>query len=165
MNSNFLYHGSGVVDLKEILPKRTLSKDKYIGDFVFATRSKLLAIMYTAVKGHYSIMNTKGKSPYIVICAEPSEYKAKDIKPVAIYKVPAESFTQSPQKELSEYELVSTIAVNTVSSEVYESSLEAFSKNRIDVYFVNKELFDKIVKAGDSGSENILKTVAKYRQD
>src|SRR4051812_29088282 len=72
-----LYHASTNSELTVLEPQRTLSKDKYIGDFVFATKDKLLAVMYLIPKGYGSIMDTKSKPPKILICANESEIKSK----------------------------------------------------------------------------------------
>lgn len=160
----YLYHGSSRSDLKVIYPKKTLSKDKYIGDFVFASHDKILAIMYMTVKGFYSLMSTDTTPPYIVICADENEYKQKD-REVSIYNLPSDSFEESPQEELKEYEFVSHQQVVPESFETYPNALTAFNQNNIDVYFVNKQVFDQIVEAGDKDRDKYLKSVAKYNQN
>lgn len=161
---DFLYHGSSQSGLKTIYPKKTLSKDKYIGDFVFASHNKTLAIMYMTVKGYYSLMSPSTSPPYIVICADENEYIEKD-REVSIYKLPSGDFEVTPQTELKEHEFVSRQSVTPDSFETYPNALTAFSHNNIDVYFVNKTTFDQIVEAGDKGRDKYLKTVAKYTQN
>lgn len=157
----FLYHGSSKSGLKVIHPKKTLSKDKYIGDFLFASHNKILAIMYTTVKGYYSLMSTNTSPLYIVICADKNEYIQKD-REVSIYKFLSDSFENTPQSELKDYEFVSHNPVSAVSSETYSNALTAFRENGIDVYFVDKHTFDLIVDAGDKGRDKYLKSIAKY---
>lgn len=160
----YLYHGSGQSGLKIIYPKKTLSKDEYIGDFVFASHNKTLAIMYMTVKGYYSLMSTDTTPAYIVICSDEKEYKKKDGE-VSIYKLPSGSFETTPQEELKEYEFVSRQPVTPESFETYPNALTAFSQNNIDVYFVSKPVFDQIVKAGNKDRDKYLKSVAKYTQN
>jgi hypothetical protein len=92
-------------------PKRTLSKDKYIGDFVFATQNKVLAIMYLTTRGFATLMNSNSRNPNIVICADKDDYLKRD-SGGAIYELPSALFIESPQKELSDYELVSKGQLN-----------------------------------------------------
>lgn len=161
----YLYHGSSQSGLKILHPKKTLSKDQYIGDFVFASHNKTLAIMYMTVKGYYSLMSTGTTPPYIVICANEKEYKEKDDSAVSIYKLSSNSFEATPQEELKEYEFVSRKPVVPESFETYPNALTAFSQNNIDIYFVNKQVFDQIVVAGDKDRHKYLKSVAKYNQN
>lgn len=160
----YLYHGSSQADLTTILPKKTLSKDKYIGDFVFASHNKTLAIMYTTAKGFYSLMSTDTIPAYIVICADQNEYIKKD-KEVSIYKLPSVGFEETPQVELKDYEFVSSNEAIPESCQTYPNALAAFSKNNIDVYFVDKDNFDQIVAARGEDRTKYLKSVAKYTQN
>ncbi len=65
-----LYHASPIKNLKLIKPQKTISHNKYIGDFVFATKYKKLALMYMLPKGFPILMNAQSKNPYVVICAD-----------------------------------------------------------------------------------------------
>lgn len=162
----YLYHGSSQSGLKVIHPKRALSKDEYIGGFVFASHNKTLAIMYTTAKGFYSLMSADSSPAYIVICADENEYKYKqNDKEVSIYTLPSDSFEESPQEELQEYEFVSRQSVVPESFEIYPNALTAFSQNNIDVYFVNKQVFDQIIAARGEDRAEYLKSVAKYTQN
>lgn len=139
-----LYHGSPKNDLKQLTPQKTLSLDKYIGDFVFATKNKVLAIMYLANKGVATLMNAESESPYIVICAEANEYIKNDIGG-ALYKVSSKTFKKTPQAGLENYEVVSEEAVETETESVYSTSLEAFKNNKIAVYFVDQKTLDELI--------------------
>lgn len=59
-----LYHASSDTNLTIIVPKRTISKDIYIGDFVFATQDKRLVAMYLVAKGNATIMDIKPSNLY-----------------------------------------------------------------------------------------------------
>lgn len=144
----YLYHASPKKNLTEIRPKKTLSRDVYIGDFVFATSDVRLAAMYLATKGNAILLNVKTKIPTIVICNDPTDYLQND-KGGAIYKVPAKTFKKSPQEGLEDSEMVSSVAVAPLEKRVYTSSLDAMKKMGITVYFVNKEVFNIIVEAKD----------------
>lgn len=62
-----LYHASNIKDLDVITPQPTKSNNVLIGDFVFATENKLLAIMYLANKGIAVMMNPEKDNPTIII--------------------------------------------------------------------------------------------------
>lgn len=138
------YHASMNKDLGVINPKRTLSKDHYIGDYVFATADRTLAIMYLTTRGYATLMNPHDKQPNVVICAKQAEYQASDTGG-AIYELPADSFIESPQKELSDYELVSKVPVKPLTKDLYDMSLRALKENGIIVRFVDKDTFNNLI--------------------
>ena len=154
-----LYHASPHKDLKTIQPKRTLSRDVYIGDYVFATSDIRLAAMYLATKGTAILLNVDYEVPRVVICSEANDYIAND-KGGAIYTVPATSFTNTPQKGLEKSELVSKVAVKPIDKKLYERSLDAMKEANIAVYFVNPEKFNKLVDAKDESA--ILSSLTPY---
>lgn len=139
-----LYHASQQKDLKLLRPQRTLSHDKYIGDFIFATANKKLAIMYLAPKGFATLMNSDEKNANIVICAEQEEFFKQD-KGGAIYKLSSKDFIESPQKELSTYEMASRCSVKPKDKEVFDSTLGALISSGIEVRFTTKVAFDRLI--------------------
>ena len=134
----FLYHASPKKHLTEIQTKRTLSRDLYIGDFVFATSDVRLAAMYLATKGNAILVNVKTKKPTIVICNNAKDYLLND-KGGAIYRVPGNTFIKSPQEGLEDSEMVSEVGVTPIDTQVYLSSLDAMKEMGITIYFVNEK--------------------------
>ncbi|MCL5113300.1 MAG: hypothetical protein M1554_02350, partial [Patescibacteria group bacterium] len=114
-----LYHASPIKNLKLIKPQRTISHNKYIGDFVFATKYRKLALMYMLPKGFPILMNVKSKNPYIVICANVEKILQSD-KGGALYILPDNLFHQTPQKGLNEYEMVSKDSIIPLGEEDYD---------------------------------------------
>jgi hypothetical protein len=139
-----LFHASTNKDMDKIKPTRTLSKDRYIGNYIFATSDRILATMYLVTRGNATLMNSKAEPPYVVICADEAEYLKND-KGGAIYELPSETFTVTPQKELSEYELVSRQSVNPLTKITYEKSLDAMLGAGITVRFVDQQTFDSLI--------------------
>lgn len=139
-----LYHGSTVSNLTSLIPQRTLSKDIFIGNFVFATADKLLAVMYTAPKGYAVIMNSDYPKPYIIINARAISYVESDV-PVFIYKMSGMPFKLTPHLELEVHEFVSANEVRVDLVESHESSIEAYVKNGITIYFVDDDTFKKVI--------------------
>jgi hypothetical protein len=154
-----LYHASPSKNLTVIQPQRTLSRDKYIGDYVFATSDLKLAAMYLATKGKGTLMDYTSKEPAIVICSDEREYVRND-KGGAIYIVPADSFKKSPQEGLEESEVVSKVPVTPLDKKVYEHSLDAMHELGITVYFADQKTFDALVKARDE--KKLLKKLRPY---
>jgi len=143
---HILYHASTNRDLEVIEPKRTLSHNKYIGDYVFATADKILATMYLATRGFATLMSTQNTQSNIVICADPGIYQEGDVGG-AIYELSSLSFTESPQKDLNDYEFVSMQAVKPLSKVVFEKSLQAMSDAGIIIRFVDEQTFEHLLRS------------------
>ena len=156
-----LYHSSTNKDLELLEPQRTLSKDIYIGDYVFATSDKRLAAMYLATRGTPILLNTNVKNPQIIISANAKEYVKHDVGG-AIYSVPAEYFKKTPQTGLEDSERVSEITVHPSAKTVYESSIAAMREMGVTVYFVSQKQFDEIIRT--KNEDHIISKLAPYLQ-
>ena len=154
-----LYHASPYKDLQKIQPQRTLSKDMYIGDYVFATSDIKLAAMYLVTRGNATLMNTDAMLPFIVIRNNPKDYVANDMGG-AIYIVPDTTFKKSPQEGLEKSELVSSVAVTPIDKIIYRRSIDAMKEMGIVIYFVTKEIFDKLVLSKEESK--IFATLLRY---
>lgn len=139
-----LYHASQNKELILLEPKQTLSKDKCIGDYLFATSDKLLATMYLVTKGYGALFGSRDNPPHIVIGANKDEYMAND-KGGAIYELPVSSFIESPQVELSEYEMVSTKSVKFLKRTIFDNSLDAMHSAGVKIHFVDQKTFDNLI--------------------
>lgn len=155
-----LYHASPHTNLSVIKPKHTLSKDKYIGDYVFATADHRLATMYLATKGVATLMNTD-KGLWIAICCNEAKYLNQD-RGGAIYELPADTFSETPQRGLSDYELVSKAPVKPINKTINKKSLDAMLDLGINIYFVDALTFEKLV-ADKNKRPKILSTLHPYR--
>lgn len=140
-----LYHASANKNLEVLEPQRTLSKNKYIGDYVFATADRVLAVMYLIPKGYGSIMDSASKPPKILICADEVELRSKDTGG-AIYTLAGADFEESPQLELKAYERASKKPVTPLSKEVFDSVFEAWQKFGIVPKFIDQPTFDRLAK-------------------
>jgi len=157
---NLLYHASTNKNLTLIKPQKTLSKDRYIGDYVFATSDKKIAVMYLVTKGTPILMNVKSGAPRIIICAEPDEYIEHD-KGGAIYEVPSDNFMKTPQEGLEESELVCKVAVRPVSKKVFATSISALSDAQVEIYFVTQAQYESIIM--NKNEAEIISTLTPYR--
>lgn len=156
MNHKTVYHSSTRVDLKVINPKKTLSQDRHIGDYVFATEDKIYALMYLVPRGLVARMGKDIVPPRVVVCASQNIYKKLD-GPCALYELPASNFKSTPQEFLLGTELASKKPSIVLGKEIFNSSQLAFKKYGIRLYCVQDDVFNAINKSKDDGSE-ILKS-------
>lgn len=157
--ASFLYHASPDKSLAVIEPKRTLSKDKYIGDYVFATEDPRLAAMYLASKGTALLMNVKSSPFSIVINANEQDYLASD-KGGAVYKVPAATFEKTPQAGLEDSERISKVSTMPLEKKVYSSSIEAIQEAGVKIYFVDSKTFTNLLNNPDQ--DKIIASLKPY---
>lgn len=157
---DMLYHASPLKNLTLIHSKRTISRDVYIGDFVFATSDKRLSAMYLATKGIEILLDVDSDAPTIVICDKPDNYLKHD-KGGAIYVLPSDTFIKSPQLGLEKYELVSKTAVEPRGKVVYKYSLDAMKEVGVVIYFVGQKMFDNLVQA--KNEKSFLKKPSPYK--
>lgn len=155
-----LYHASPVKNLKILEPKRTISNDKYIGDFVFATRYRKLALMYMLPKGFPILMNIKSSKPYVVLCGNAEDILKKDTGG-ALYVLSTKSFSKTPQSGLSDYEMVSKKTVNPLNETDYKSTIKALASESIEIYFVDSNTFEKLIFNPEQDS--MVKTLIKFK--
>ncbi len=155
-----LYHASQITNLSKIVPQPTLSHDKYIGDYVFATANFKLALMYLVPKGIGILMNVKANKPNIVIASNVKILQSKD-RGGAIYILSDEKFEKSPQQEIGEYEMVCKSEVKPIDKILYKSVLNALTSNQIEVRFVSKSLFNELIN--NPKQDQIIKTIKPYQ--
>ena len=154
-----LYHASPIKNLKLIKPQRTISHNKYIGDFVFATKYRKLALMYMLPKGFPILMNVKSKNPYIVICANVEKILQSD-KGGALYILPDNLFHQTPQKGLNEYEMVSKDSIIPLGEEDYDYLIKELIRENVSIYFVDNDMFNKLIL--NPKQDTMVQSLDKY---
>ncbi len=154
-----LYHASPIKNLKLIKPQKTISHNKYIGDFVFATKYKKLALMYMLPKGFPILMNVKSKNPYVVICADVEKILKSD-EGGALYILSDNLFHQTPQKGLDEYEMVSKDSIIPLGEEDYDCVIKELIRENINIYFVDSDKFNKLIL--NPNQDALVRALDKY---
>ncbi len=154
-----LYHASQQKKLKVLSPQPTKSHNKYIGDYLFATKNFTLALMYLTPKG-ISILMEPNDDSNIIICSNEKSFTKID-KGGAIYSLPADKFMDSPQKDISDYEMVSTAKVEPIKVKIYDSVLVALMSAGIKVRFVNPSLFKDLI--GNPTQKELIATLPLYQ--
>lgn len=155
-----LYHASTRKNLTVLRPQRTLSHDKYIGDYVFATKSSLLAHMYLVPKGIAILMDSSEDHPNIVMCISESEFLKRD-HGGAVFELSSASFAPSPQQEINDYEMVSTIPVKPLKKTVYAKTRDALLALGIQIRFVDKDTFKKLIN--NPNQKKLVNTLEPYQ--
>lgn len=157
-----LFHASQQKNLSVIKPQPTKSLNKYIGDYVFASKNKLMALMYLVPVGLPTLMNPEKNHPTIVICDKEANFIKKD-RGGAIYELPEDSFFETPQKGLSLYEQVSNKPVKPSGKTIYSSSLEALISAGIKIIFVDDSKFKSLIN--NPKQREIIQSLKAYNRN
>ncbi len=138
-----LYHGS---PNKNIDILRPLSEENnYInGNYLFATKHKAYASIYTTHVKYMRCRSYDGKVIYVIFTMSESDYRLND-KGGCIYTIKdINAFTN-----LDLLESVSIKNVKYIEKHEYTSSLDA----GVNVYFIDEDTENKIIKSDDEGYE------------
>jgi hypothetical protein len=81
----------------------------------------------------------------------------------SIYKFSSDGFTSCPHKDIGENEWVSKDPVTPIEKTDFESALEAMIENGVQVFFVDKKTFNRIIH--DSDSIDIIKSLESENKD
>jgi hypothetical protein len=155
-----LYHASTFTKLRVIKPHQTLYKNgRPMGKFVFASYNVKYAAMYLVRNGNYTLMNAKGKKPYIIIRANQKHYLEND-QPGAIYTLSDKTFIKTPQQGLEKTERVSNESVEVIDKRIFSSSIEGMIEMGITIYFVNRKTFKLLLDTKDD--KKILPQLTPY---
>jgi hypothetical protein len=104
-------------------------------------------------------MHPEIDNPTIVICADKDAYLKNDIGG-AVYELPSQEFVMSPQKGLSEYEMVSTGPIKPLKKYTYPKSTDAMLSVDIKVRFTDKQTFDSLL--GNPKQMYLVKRLESY---
>ena len=160
-SANRLYHASGTSGLRILSPQRTLSKNHYIGDYVFATDNKLMAAMYLVPNAvGIRLLGYEYEQPYLVVCSTIEAFVKLDTGG-SIYTVPQDSFHDTPQQELRGTEFVSEVSVVPIAEQRYDTARQALGDRGAKIYVLSEVSFDRVMKAGTDAWE-ILKELAPF---
>ncbi|HEU0051389.1 MAG TPA: hypothetical protein VFQ60_05040 [Patescibacteria group bacterium] len=154
-----LYLAAQTPGIRELLPKKGNYRDKNEGAVIFSTPDKALASAFL-VKGHGDHWMQIGYYrgiPVVVINADREEFIAKDTGGV-IYSVPSDTFDYDPDKGLREKEWTSREPVKPLAETRYPSALDTMIEHGVQVYFVDKQIFDEIKNSKNHGF-SILKNL------
>lgn len=162
----YLYHASSNKNIKVFEPKADSVRHPDEGPVVFATTSEKNASKFIVpCNDSWSNLGRFNGVNYALYCD-----KAKFIKEDkggAIYTFSSDNFYHETKFGGTSDEWVSKSSVTPVSKRIYESGLEAMLSLGVQVYFVDKKVFENIKNSNDHGysivsnlqSENMRKNI------
>jgi hypothetical protein len=152
-----LYHASQNREIEEFEPHKETYRDPNEGPVIFATPDKAYASCFLVPKAtdswcQKSIFTNPedGKSIYVMIISDKDRYIKSD-RCGAIYSLPNDTFETDLTKSMKSREWTSRETVKPNGKTEYESGLEAMLENKVQVYFTDRETFNKIRKSDDHG--------------
>lgn len=140
----FLYHASDNKNIDELEPRNEKVRDPKEGPVIFATPDLAFAsafLMKELDDGWSHKGNINGIS-YVVI--NDRELFNKLDKGGAVYKLSSDSFSCDYNKSMSGFEWTAKENVKPIDKTDYDSALEAMLNNGLQVYFIDKDTFNKI---------------------
>ncbi len=157
-----LFHASRNPYIEVFEPRAEKTRDKTEGPRVFGTPSRAMASVFLIEWDDSWVQaGIMDGEPYIIISDE-DRFRAADTGSV-IYSLPSETFENDPLKGLRELEWTSREPVIPTEKENITSALSDMLKQRVKVYFVTKELFEKILTAPNDG-EALVKSLVPYQE-
>lgn len=139
-----VYHASTNKNLSVLKPVANPNAPGQ-GKHVFATTRKDYAATYLLPHACGPMYVDTEHTPMAIFINNTLKTIQQLDKGGAIYTVSAQGFMQTPQQGLEDTEIVNPNTVPVISSEIYESALSAFKSLGIEVYLINKALYQEIV--------------------
>lgn len=161
-----LYHASSNRDIKVFEPRNESIRHPSEGPVVFATASKIEASKFL-VKTDDSWTNLGAfNSVHFMLCSDRKRFEEID-KGGTIYHLPSNSFIIDERFNKGTNEWTSRTSVVPIGRDDYESGLEAMINFGVQIFFVDREMFNRVQNSDDHGysiikslkSENMRKDV------
>ena len=139
----FLYHASSDPDILEFQPQN--ESPRYNGDvnLVFATPHPGIAAMFLAPKDIPIEISIYSDRYVTFISSTRKEYMLKD-KGGAIYSLPVDTFETDIKTGMGAIEWFSKVPVRPISKEIFQTSIDAMEKYKVDMYFVSNAILKQI---------------------
>lgn len=155
-----LYHGSQDINIEEFEPRSRSFRDPSEGPVVFATPDKAIATMFIVPSNDtWTHSGTFGGVRYFV-CSDRRKFEKLDTGGV-VYIIDSEGFEYDPNKGLGDKEWTCNKPVRPIGEEVVKSALDAMIDLKVQVFFVDKETFNKIDKSSDHGNQILRNSVSE----
>lgn len=158
----FLYHASANREIEKFEPRAKKIRDPEEGPVIFATPDLALATTFlvSEVNDNWTQIGKIDGTPYMVI--RDKKHFLRCDKGGSIYKFNNDGFTSHPHKGMGDDEWVSKNTVSPVEKINVQSALETMIENGVQVFFVDKDIFNKIKYSVDWS--NVLKTLESENQ-
>jgi len=146
----FLYHASQNPDIDILEPRAENIRDVNEGPVVFATPSLPYVAMFLVNSDDSWTTRGQFNSVYYTVISDKDRFLKED-KGGVIYTLPNDTFYCDLEKGMGRREWVSKKPVKPTRKKYYKSSLETMIGSGVQVYFVDKQTFQKIRQAEDHG--------------
>jgi len=153
MKPTDLYHASQNRNLQILEPRAESVRDESEGLVVFATPDKAEASKFLVPSNDEWTKKMRVGDVHIHIISDRDRYEEVD-KGGTIYKLSPETFEHDETRGTNT-EWTSRVAIKPIGREDYESGLQAQLDNGVQVYFVDKDIFSKIIESEDHGNSII----------
>jgi hypothetical protein len=153
-----LYHGSPNKDIEEFEPRGNSHRDE--PPAVYATPEKYLATIY--MHKSTGMVGFAGKSlvPYAVLFGPREEVMGLD-QGGSLYVFSSDSFEPNPKGGHGEREWAAHVPVKPVSKEEFPSIIEEVMKEGMQVYVVDRNMYQPLHEALDEGTFNDILRAAE----
>lgn len=150
MKPKVLYHASQNRNIRKLEPKAESIRDKNEGPVVFATPDKAEASKFLVPSDDSWTRKMRFGNVHVHVISNKKRYEEKD-KGGTIYHLDPNTFEHDETKG-THTEWTSNVTVTPAGREDFESGLQAQMKLGVQVYFVDKETFNKIASSKDHGN-------------
>lgn len=158
-----LYHASPNRQLDVLEPRAESIRDEKEGPVVFAHPDKANVTRFLVPSNDSWTLKMRFNGINTHIISDRTKYEELD-KGGAIYHLSPDSFELDTTYDGMKDEYTSKTPVVPVNKEVFESGLQAQLDNGVQVYFVDKDTFDRIKKANDRGRSIISKLESENKK-
>lgn len=159
----FLYHASSNKNISVFEPRNQSIRDPGEGKMVFGTPDLSFATMFLVRSKDDWSHKGKFKGVYYNVINDRKRFEEMD-KGGSIYILPSESFTTDSTKGMGTIEWFSKVPVKPIKEIDYSSGLQAMLDNGVQVYFVDKETWNKIQNSNDRGHEILSKLESENKR-
>lgn len=159
-----LYIAAQTSGLEELIPREGRNRGRDEGAVIFSTPNKELASIFL-VEGHNDSWMQIGyfsDIPYVAICMDRDDFLKRD-HGGTMYEVPSDTFSYAPDVGMGDKEWTSREPVRPTRETDYPSALDAMVENGINVYFVDKAMFDAMNNADDHGFSILLSLTSENK--
>lgn len=154
MKPKILYHASANVNLEVLEPRAETVRDESEGPVVFASPDKSGVTKFLVPSNDSWTRKSRFGGVHVHIISDRERYEKAD-KGGAIYHLSPDTFELDETRGGGKNEWTSKEPVEPSDKEEYESGLQAQLDNGVQVFFVDKDTFNRIDQSSDHGNEII----------
>lgn len=151
MKPRVVYHASSNKDLEVLEPRAETVRDKKEGPVVFASADKAGVTKFLVPSNDSWTRKMRFAGVHIHVISDRERYEKLD-KGGAIYHLSPETFGLDETRGGGRGEWTSRVSVTPIGREDFKSGLQAQLDNGVQVFFVDKDTFNRIDQSDDHGN-------------